>query len=142
MKNLSTIENNIAKTLKLCNVQKYGSSEVDQFVQSAKRYIKAIKQGRVICNIESVSASGMSRVLKFNECNGSIKSGFRFLNFWKLFKDLGFAENKNSQGFRVSGCGMDMVFHTNYTIMHQLHRLGFINKKECDELAQKTPKTI
>jgi hypothetical protein len=142
MKNLTTIENNIAKTLKLSNVEKYGSSEVQQFTQSAKRYIKAIKQGRVICNIESVSASGMSRVLKFNECSGTIKKGFHFLNFWKLFKDLGFSENKNSQGFRISGCGMDMVFHTNYTIMHQLKNLGFISSKECESLAQKTPTVI
>ena len=90
MKNLSTIENNIAKNLKLSNVQKYGSSEIDQFTESAKRYIKAIKQGRVICNIESVSSSGMSRNLKFMECNGTIKKGFHFANFFKLFKDLGF----------------------------------------------------
>ena len=142
MKNLSTIENNIAKSLKLSNVEKYGSSEVDQFTQSAKRYIKAIKQGRVICNIESVSASGMSRNLKFMECNGTIKKGFHFANFFKLFKDLGFTNARNSNAFRISGCGMDMVFHTNYTIMHQLENLGFITKKECSILAQKTPTVI
>ena len=142
MKTLSTIENNIAKNLKLSNVQKYGSSEVDQFTQSAKRYIKAIKQGRVICNIESVSSSGMSRNLKFMECNGNIKKGFHFANFFKLFKDLGFKTGRNSNAFRVSGCGMDMVFHTNYTIIHQLHQLGFITKKECSVLAQKTPNVI
>ena len=142
MKNLSTIENNISKTLKLSNVEKYGSSEVQQFTQSAKRYIKAIKQGRVICNIESVSASGMSRNLKFLECNGSIKSGFHYQNFFKLFKDLGFKTARNSNAFKVSGCGMDMVFHTNYTIMHQLENLGFITKKECSILAQKTPTVI
>ena len=142
MKNLSTIENNIAKTLKLSNVEKYGSSEVQQFTQSAKRYIKAIKQGRVICNIESVSSSGMSRNLKFLECNGSIKSGFHYQNFFKLFKDLGFKTARNSNAFNVSGCGMDMVFHTNYTIIHQLENLGFITKKECRILAQKTPTVI
>ena len=142
MKNLSNIENNIAKNLKLSNVQKYGSSEIDQFTESAKRYIKAIKQGRVICNIESVSSSGMSRNLKFMECNGTIKKGFYFANFFKLFKDLGYTNAKNSNAFRVSGCGMDMVFHTNYTIMHQLENLGFITKKECSILAQKTPTVI
>ena len=142
MKNLSTIENNIAKTLKLSNVEKYGSSEIDVFVQNAKRYIKAIKQGRVICNIESVSRSGMSRNLKFIECSGSIKNGFNYLNFWSLFKNLGFNALQNSQAFKVNGCGMDMVFHTNYTIMHQLKNLGFINEKECSILAQNTPTII
>lgn len=142
MKNLQTLEKNIATTLKLSNVEKYGSSDVGFFIQSAKRYIKAIKQGRVICNIESVSASGMSRTLKFLECNGSIKSGFNYLNFWKLFKDLGFSQGRNTNAFRIGGCGMDMVFHTNYTIIHNLHQLGFLTKKECDLLAQKTPPVI
>ena len=142
MKNLSTIENNIAKSLKLSNVKKYGSSEVSQFTQSAKRYIKAIKQGRVICNIENVSRSGMSRNLKFLECSGTIKNGFNYLNFWSLFKDLGFTTLQNRQSFKINGYGMDMVFHTNYQIMHQLQSLGFISKKECEILAQKTPNVI
>jgi hypothetical protein len=142
MKNLSTIENNIIKNLKLSNFEKYGSSEVSIFIESSKGYIKAIKQGRVICNIESVSSSGMSRNIKFLECEGSIKSGFNYRNFFKLFKDLGFKTAKNSNAFRISGCGMDMVFHTNYTIIHKLHALGFISKKECDVLAQKTPTVI
>ena len=142
MKNINTIEKNIAKELKLSNVEKYGSTDVQDFIRNAKRYIKAIKQGRVICVIESVSASGMSRVLKFNECSGSVKNGFRYLNFWKLFKDLGFSEARNSNAFRINGCGMDMVFHTNYTIIHQLQRLGFLSKKECENLAQKTPTVI
>lgn len=142
MKNLSTIEKNIATSLKLSNVEKYGSSEVSDFIRNAKRYIKAIKQGRVICNIESVSASGMSRNLKFLECSGSIKSGFNYLNFYSLFSDLGFTKVKNSYSFRVSGCGMDMVFHTNYTIINDLQRLGFLTKKEASILAQKTPSVI
>jgi hypothetical protein len=76
------------------------------------------------------------------ECSGSLKNGFNYYNFYTLFKDLGFTNAKNSNAFRVSGCGMDMVFHTNYTIMHQLKNLGFITKKECSILAQKTPTVI
>lgn len=139
MKNLTTIENNIIKQLKLSNVENYGSSEVKDFIRNAKRYIKAIKQGRVICNIDSVSASGMSRTLKFLECSGSIKNGFSYLNFYTLFDNLGFTKVKNSSYFRVNGCGMDMVFHTNYAIIHNLKNLGFLTKKEADILAQKTP---
>lgn len=142
MKNIKTIESNIIKKLQLSNVEKYGSSEVGIFVQNAKRYVKAIKQGRVICNIESVSRSGMSRNLKFLECNGNIKSGFNYLNFWSLFDALGFRNAKNSNAFCISGCGMDMVFATNYEIIHTLYNLGFINEKECSILAQKTPTVI
>ena len=58
-------------------------------------------------------------------------------------KTLGFSPaNKNSNYFRIYGCGMDMIFHTNYTIIHKLARLGFLNKKECESLAQNTPQTI
>jgi hypothetical protein len=121
---------------------------VDTFMDDCKRYISAIKQGRIICNIESVSRSGMSRNIKFLEC-AKTRSGFRYLQFWSFFKALGFTETPSrnngwgrSETFRIHGCGMDMIFHTNYTIIHKLHRLGFMTKKECDKLAQLTPQTI
>jgi hypothetical protein len=60
-----------------------------------------------------------------------------------LFTILGFTKSRsNDFYFSIGGCGMDMIFHTNYTIIHRLHRLGFINKKQCDFLAQQTPTTI
>ena len=64
-------------------------------------------------------------------------SDYRFYNFYGFFNALGYTKSGN--GFRVNGCGMDMVFNTNYVIIHKLHHLGFITKKECDILAQKTP---
>lgn len=139
MKSIETIKKNIVKELKLSNVEKYGSSEVDDFIRNAKRYIKAIKQGRMLCVIDSVSKSGMSRTLKFNECSGSTKNGFHYLNFYTLFCQLGFTKIKDSNYFRIGGCGMDMVFHTNYTTIHDLYRLGFLSNKECAKLAQMTP---
>jgi hypothetical protein len=117
---------------------------VETFISDAKRYLSAIKQGRMICNIESVSRSGMTRNIKFLECskNTTIKE-YRYLSFWSFFKCLGFVQSgKYKDLFRIGGCGMDMIFNTNYTIIHKLHRLGFINKKECDILAQKTPTVI
>jgi len=111
----------------------------EQFLADAKDYIKAIKDGRMICNIDSVSNSGMSRVIRFLSCEKS-KHGFYYRNYYAFFKALGFSEVKN--GFRISGCGMDMIFHTNYTIIHRLHSMKFITKKTCDSLAQKTPTVI
>lgn len=115
---------------------------VETFIHDAKRYISAIKQGRMICNIKSVSRSGMSRNMKFFECaKNSI--GFRYYNFYSFFKTLGFRDVQGYRGlFKIHGCGMDMIFHTNYTIIHKLHRLGFITEKECEKLAQLTPQTI
>jgi hypothetical protein len=52
-------------------VNSYGNKGYtsDDFIRDSKRYINAIKEGRVICNIESVSRSGMSRKMKFLECS-------------------------------------------------------------------------
>ena len=123
------------------NFKKLYSFTNEEFLNNAKRYIKAVKDGRMFCVIESVSASGMSRVLDFKEMNGNKKEGFRIYNFNALFVALGFQSVKNS-GFRVNGCGMDMVFHTNYTIIHNLKNLGLISKDECNILAQKTPSVV
>ena len=118
MKNIKTIQENVKKDLKLSD------SDTNNFIMNAKRYIKATKEGRMLCIVDSVSKSGTSRTLKFMECNGSIKNGFRYYNFFNFFKDLGHANVKHSNTFRISGCGMDMVFATNYNNIHTLHNLG------------------
>jgi hypothetical protein len=143
MKAKQTILKNIESNkdlMKRINNEKYSS--IEDFYNNALRYIKAIKEGRVINSIGSVSSSGMSRTIKFCECSGSIKKRYRYYNFYLLFKLLDFTPVKDSDYFRVNGCGMDMVFHTNYTIIHVLYRLGFMTKKECENLAQQTPTTI
>ena len=143
MKKLERLTANILKDKELTkkiNSEPY--SGIEDFIRNAQRYIRAIKEGRMCCIIDKVSASGMSRTLKFVECNGTKSGGFGYYNFYLLFKILGFEKVRDSDCFRVHGCGMDMVFHTNYTIIHKLHRLGFINNKQCDHLAQQTPTTI
>ena len=122
--------------------ENYGDKEIKKieyfdFYDNAIRYIKAIKQGRMICSIDTVSRSGMSRTLKFMEFQKS-----NIYNFHAFFIALKFNQVKNSDYFRVYGCGMDMVFHTNYTIIHRLYRLGFLGYDECEKLAQLTPKII
>jgi hypothetical protein len=127
------IKSNINKKLK------YYSTE--QFINDAHKYISAITQNRMICIIPSVSKSGMSRNLKFISCEHSDrdeKSYYR--NYIAFFIALGYTEARAKDGsFTVGGCGMDMVFHTNYTIMHRLEGLGFLTKEETAHLAQQTP---
>lgn len=128
--------------MKQINKAKY--YEVEQFIKNAERYIKAIKDRRMICSIGSVSSSGMSRTMKFvaPERNQYSKD-WQYLNFFQFFKVLGFTESRNKEHyFTIGGCGMDMVFHTNYTIIHRLYRLGFITKKECKKLEQQTPQVV
>ena len=136
------------KSINLENVAKYVTRQPSQiseyysledFVNDAISYVKAIKSGRMLCVIHSVSTSGMSRVLSFKACEKS-KSGYRYIQFSFMLRALGYKETRKYSGeFRVTGCGMDMVFDTNYSIMHTLCAMGIISKKECDVLAQKTP---
>ena len=104
--------------------------------EHAVRYIKACKENRLMCNITHVSASGMTRHMKFFEMNKSNKQ-YHVYNFWYLFNALGYKSKRDS--FVVGGCGMDMVFATHYNIIHKLHNLGYISKQQCAVLAQKTP---
>lgn len=117
----------------------------EAFIDNARRYIKAIKENRMMCCIESVSNSGMSRNIKFFEMSKAQKvkpTRYNILNFYQFFECMGYKSSKNSDSFKIHGCGMDMVFYTNYSIIHELYNLGFLTKKECDYLAQKTPQVV
>jgi len=118
---------------------------VDTFISDAEAYVKAVRENRMINVIGSVSSSGMSRKIKFTSCEKYAYNDNEYYqrNYSCLFRALGYKESKNSYGyFTISGCGMDMIFHTNYSIMHSFCRYGFITKEECDKLAQRTPSTI
>ena len=124
------------------NIEKQSWYDEDQFYHDCLRYVKAIKERRVICSIGSVSRSGMSRTMKFLECSKGTYN-FNYLNFFVFFKVLGYSESRAMEHyFTIHGCGMDMVFHTNYTNIHYMRNLGVINKKQCDSLAQQTPSVI
>lgn len=137
MKAKKTILNNINKDLNLIG------DDAQHFFNCAKEYIKAVKENRLICNIEHVSKSGMSRYLTFKYLKrNKYDKKYMLLNTYFIFKSLGYRYNKNHNAFYISGCGMDMVFHTNYNIIHDLYRLGFLSDKEKDTLAQNTPTII
>ena len=130
----------------LKGISKLNYYTVENFISDAKDYIKAITERRMLCVIEKVSSSGMSRNIKFHSCEQSGKDktatesrSFYYRQYRCLFMALGYTEVKNSDSFRIGGCGMDMIFHTNYTIIHRLHRLEFITKEQCEKLAQQTP---
>lgn len=128
----------------LKRIEKQDYYSTDQFFDDAVRYVKAIKEGRVICSIGSVSKSGMSRTIKFLACSRNALQGkYYYMNFFSFFRALGYTETRaKDHYFSISGCGMDMIFHTNYTNIHYLHGLSIINKLQCDSLAQHTPTVI
>jgi len=117
--------------------------DIQHFINSAKRYIAASRQHRIMASIGSVSKSGMSRTIRFTELGKSKYDGQHYImTFCSLFNELGYREIKDSGYFRITGCGMGMVFHTHYQIIHQLHSLGFMTKPQRDKLCQKTPHVI
>lgn len=125
---------------KIINGQNYYT--IDSFISEANRYIAAIEQRRMINTIKSVSKSGMNRTIQFVSME-TTENGFYLSNYVMLFSILGFKKSRTHDFcFTIGGCGMDMIFQTNYTIIHDLFRLGFIDRSKCDTLAQMTPTTI
>ena len=134
-----------AEIIKNIAKNKYYSEEA--FLTDANAYINAIRENRMINVIGKVSASGMSRTLKFTSCEHHCKlngeNTYYQRQYTNLFEVLGYKETKNDYGyFRVHGCGMDMIFDTNYCIIHDFKRIGLISDEECRNLAQRTPTTI
>lgn len=141
MENLNIKE--IETIIKGYNKKNEYKIDIETFINNAKRYIKAIKENRMICSIGSVSKSGMSRNIKFVELTKSDTSDkHQLYNFYQFFDVLGYTKVKNSDYFRIGGCGMDMIFHTNYTIIHNLKSIGLVSVDECKTLSQNTPYVI
>lgn len=134
---MNTQELNISKELeKAISKVKYYS--VENFINDATDYINAIKERRMLCVIHSVSNSGISRNLSFSSCEQSKDGKFYYRNYNCLFLALGYKYAKNN-GFKINGCGMDMIFSTNYNNIHDFERIGLITNEECKVLAQQTP---
>ena len=114
---------------------------IEAFYDDAKRWIKGIKENAILCIYKHTSRSGMTRRFKYIMTQkGKGYKGVRYhaTQFYSFHKALGYRVNEKSET-TIDGCGMDMNFHLNYTIIHTLHRLGFISYKQCDWLAQQTP---
>lgn len=121
-------------------IKKNSYYSAEEFKKDAEAYISAIKDGRMLCIVKTVAKSGMSRVLTFHSLEGVESKYYR--SYRSFFEAMGYKESRNKEGFTVSGCGMDMIFHTNYSIMHDLKRMGIISKDEAETLCQKTPTNL
>lgn len=124
------------EVIKAISKEEYYSEE--DFISDCKVYIKALKAGRLLFKVEYVSNSGMSRKISITSFEGKYSKGY-YRQYGKMLEVLGYKVNYdyNNTNVSVSGCGMDMVWNLNYTIVKSLHRIGFIQKKTCDILSQK-----
>lgn len=108
----------------------------EQFIKDCKTYIKALKAGRVLYSVTHVSSTGMSRDINIKSFEGSMTNGY-FRNYNMMLTILGYSFAKYTNDIKVSGCGMNMLFATNYDIIHTFKRIGLIKNKTCEELSQK-----
>lgn len=94
---------------------------------NAKRFIKALREKRIIATVKKVSSSGMSRDIFFGEVAISGKGKGRYTHIYQFnwfFKQLGYNYTGNDT-IRVGGCGMDMVFNTLYNVCGTLKYNGY-----------------
>ena len=101
---------------------------------NAERFIKALKEGRLVCSVKHVSSSGMSRVISFCEVR-KIGKTYTLFQFNWFFKQLGWTYVDSWNAIRVGGCGMDMIFHTLYSVCSTLQYYGFKVPKDYSILA-------
>lgn len=108
--------------------------DVETFAEDCRRYAKALKDGRLIASVKSVSRSGMRRVICIEEMAKGYNDRYVLNTFVSFFEAINIGTNKD--GYVIAnGCGMDMIFHTNYTICRILYRLGVLSEKECNTLS-------
>ena len=119
----------------LNNLKKNEYYSEEDFIHDCKVYIKALKSGRLQYNVTSVSKSGMSRDINIQSYEGTMAKGY-YREYIYLTDALGY-KRVGWSDIRVSGCGMNMLFATNYNIIHDFKRMGLISEKECKTLCQK-----
>ena len=139
MRKVERVKKNIEadkEIMKRINKEKYYS--VDDLISDIQTYINAVKSGRISYEVITVSKSGMSRTIKITSCEKTDKNQFYYRQYQVMLSVLGeTVVSGYSDTIRVYGCGMNMLFHTNYCLIHTFCRLGFISKKQCAVLAQK-----
>ena len=134
MRKIERIKKNIEADkdiTKRINKKKYYG--IDALIADINTYIAAVKSGRIRYSVISVSKSGMSRTIEIISCEKG-QYGHYYRQYQCMLGVLG--ETVVGGTIRVRGCGMDMVFATNYNLMHTFCRLGFISDTQCKRLAQ------
>ena len=136
MKKIERVKNRIEADkdiMKRINKEKYYS--VDALISDINTYIAAVKTGRIRYSVISVSKSGMSRTIEVTSCEKSTCGRYYYIQYQSMLAALGYNTNDNGI-IRVTGYGVNMIFGTNYNLMHKFCRLGFISDTQCDKLSQ------
>jgi len=87
-------------------------------IKELKSQIKKTEGRCVIASIEKVLKSGMTRIISFHFVGK--KYNIYQLNHL-ISKVCGYSRPQNYNGIKVSGCGMDMIFHILYEFYRQIN---------------------
>lgn len=118
------------------NIAKNACYSEEAFINDAKTYIKAVESGRIRYTVLSVSSSGMSRQIAISSYEGTMTKGY-YRNYYSFLIALGHRFNKDRDGIVASGCGMNMLFATNYNIIGHLKSMGLVSDKKAKTLQQR-----
>ena len=131
MKTIKSI-NNQEVVKRIAKENYYNESD---FITDCKRYVKAIKERRIITSIVNVSASGMQRTVRLREIGKANSYGYCLNTFYSFLKVLGYSLDKNGD-VKLRGCGMDLIFALNYDVCGIMKHLGVVSEKEFRTLSQ------
>ena len=127
-----TLSKDIEKRL---SKEEYYTKEM--LLEDIQDYIKALKEGRLQYLVRNVSQSGMNRNILIQSCEqNKNNNNFYFRQYSRMFEMLNYKLNKD-YNIRVSGCGMNMLFATNYNLIHTFKNMNIISESEAEILAQK-----
>lgn len=111
------IKNHIIEACEAKNLPAYWVDLVLEIYDAQMNAAKKHTHPCVVAAIASVAASGMSRKIKF----GFVRKNGEFVDITRVFAELYGAKVSSSySGFKVNGCGMDMIFHVMDSIFYTI----------------------
>ena len=123
------------ETEKRLSKEEYYTKEM--LLDDIQDYIKALKEGRLQYLVMNVSQSGMNRNILIQSCEqNKTNNNFYFRQYSRMFEMLNYKLDKD-YNIRVSGCGMNMLFATNYYLIQTFKSMNIISESEANILAQK-----
>ena len=140
MKKIERIAKNIESNKDMVKSLKKIDLSVERFISDMQTYLKAVSERRIHYSVDTVSKSGMSRTLIITSCERSRYNGklqYHYRQYNAMLEALGYSVKRGyTDTIRVGGCGMNMLFATNYNIIRPAYRLGFISLEKCRILEQ------
>ena len=111
------IKNHIINACEAKKLPAYWVELVLEIYDAQMTAAKYLAPAKIVASVASVSASGMSRKIKF----GFVRKTGEFVDITRIFAELYGAKVRSSySGFQVNGCGMDMIFHVLSSIFYTI----------------------